>query len=202
MRKSVATRTTAAPALYGACAQMNPASSVRRKRKLSANSIEPNQHEAGYQVSACPLRSKSHAGAQPDRGCIPQEDSRNLHSARKYGRGPKCEQLRSPRSSNLSRAARSTEIRFRGWLHQTGEMRAAPDSSWRTFAAEQVISVSRPGFAWSARMQAMPLLSAQTSTAMWMARGCSKPGSAHCRWRGGGTRGEQGRADAVSRRRT
>ena len=47
------------------------------------------------------------------------------------------------------------------WLHQTGEMRSAPDSPWRPFTAEQMISVSRPGFAWLARMQAMPLLSAR-----------------------------------------
>jgi hypothetical protein len=43
-------------------------------------------------------------------------------------------------------------------LRQTGEIRAAADSSWRPFTAEQVISVSRIGFAWSARVQSMPLI--------------------------------------------
>lgn len=46
------------------------------------------------------------------------------------------------------------------WLRQTGEMRATFGAPWRPFTAEQVISVHRPGFAWLARMQAMPLLSA------------------------------------------
>jgi len=46
------------------------------------------------------------------------------------------------------------------WLRQTGEMRSAPEARWRPFTAEQVISIHRPGFAWLARMQAMPLLSA------------------------------------------
>jgi hypothetical protein len=39
-------------------------------------------------------------------------------------------------------------------------MRVMPNAQWRVFTAEQVISVHRPGFAWLARMQAMPLLSA------------------------------------------
>jgi uncharacterized protein DUF6920 len=39
-------------------------------------------------------------------------------------------------------------------------MRVAPDSQWRPFTAEQVISVDRPGFAWLARVQVMPRLSA------------------------------------------
>jgi uncharacterized protein DUF6920 len=47
------------------------------------------------------------------------------------------------------------------WLRQTGEMRAELDAPWRPFTAEQVISVHQPGFAWLARMQAAPLLSAQ-----------------------------------------
>jgi hypothetical protein len=63
--------------------------------------------------------------------------------------------------SFASRAVGRNPVPRAVWLRQTGEMRAAPDSSWRPFTAEQVISVSPPGFAWSARMQAMPLLSAQ-----------------------------------------
>jgi hypothetical protein len=39
-------------------------------------------------------------------------------------------------------------------------MRTAPDAPWRPFTAEQVISINRPGFAWLARVQVMPLLSA------------------------------------------
>ncbi len=35
-----------------------------------------------------------------------------------------------------------------------------PNAQWRPFTTEQVISVHRPGFAWLARMQAMPLLAA------------------------------------------
>lgn len=46
------------------------------------------------------------------------------------------------------------------WLRQTGEMRSAPDAPWRPFTAEQVINIHHPGFAWLARMQVMPLLSA------------------------------------------
>ena len=45
-------------------------------------------------------------------------------------------------------------------LRHIGELRATPRARWRRFTAEQVISVHRPGFAWLARMQAMPLLSA------------------------------------------
>jgi hypothetical protein len=47
------------------------------------------------------------------------------------------------------------------WLSQQGEMRLKPDGHWRPFAAEQVINIHKPGFAWLARMQAMPLLSAR-----------------------------------------
>jgi hypothetical protein len=46
------------------------------------------------------------------------------------------------------------------WLRQTGEMRPAPNAPWRPFTAEQVINIRHPGFAWLARMQVMPLLSA------------------------------------------
>lgn len=46
------------------------------------------------------------------------------------------------------------------WLRQTGEMRSAPDAPWWPFTAEQVINIHHPGFAWFARMQAVPLLSA------------------------------------------
>jgi uncharacterized protein DUF6920 len=46
-------------------------------------------------------------------------------------------------------------------LHQSGEMRALPGDRWRAFTAEQVISVHEPSFAWLARMQAAPLLSAR-----------------------------------------
>ncbi len=45
-------------------------------------------------------------------------------------------------------------------LRQSGEMRTAPNAPWRPFTAEQVIDVHHPGFAWLARMQAVPLLSA------------------------------------------
>jgi hypothetical protein len=47
------------------------------------------------------------------------------------------------------------------WLSQLGEMRLKLGDPWRRFAAEQVISIDKPGFAWLARMQAMPLLSAR-----------------------------------------
>ena len=40
-------------------------------------------------------------------------------------------------------------------------MRLKLGDPWRRFAAEQVISIDKPGFAWLARMQAMPLLSAR-----------------------------------------
>ena len=39
-------------------------------------------------------------------------------------------------------------------------MRANLRGSWQPFTAEQVISIHWPGFAWLARMQATPLLSA------------------------------------------
>ena len=47
------------------------------------------------------------------------------------------------------------------WLRQCGEMRAMLGDPWRPFTAEQVISIHEPGFAWLARMQAAPLLSAR-----------------------------------------
>src|SRR5215469_15213302 len=47
------------------------------------------------------------------------------------------------------------------WLSQRGEMRANLRDPWRPFTAEQVISVHKPGFAWLARMQAAPLVSAR-----------------------------------------
>jgi hypothetical protein len=46
------------------------------------------------------------------------------------------------------------------WLRQCGEMRANIRGSWQPFTAEHVISIHEPGFAWLARMKAMPLLSA------------------------------------------
>lgn len=63
--------------------------------------------------------------------------------------------------SFASRAVGRTPVPRAVRLRQTGEMRAAPDSPWRPFSAEQVIRISRPGFAWVARMQVVPLLSAQ-----------------------------------------
>jgi len=47
------------------------------------------------------------------------------------------------------------------WLHQSGEMRINLGDRWRPFTAEQVISIHQPGFAWLARMQVAPLLSAR-----------------------------------------
>src|ERR1700757_6256 len=47
------------------------------------------------------------------------------------------------------------------WLSQRGELRANLRDPWRPFTAEQVISVHQPGFAWLARMQAAPLVSAR-----------------------------------------
>lgn len=63
--------------------------------------------------------------------------------------------------SFASRAVGRNPVPRTVWLRQTGEMRVAPDAPWRPFRAEQVISILRPGFAWSARMKVMPLLSAQ-----------------------------------------
>ena len=63
--------------------------------------------------------------------------------------------------SYLGRAASAQPAPAAVWLRQADEMRAMPNAQWRPFTAEQVISVHRPGFAWLARMQAMPLLSAQ-----------------------------------------
>jgi hypothetical protein len=62
--------------------------------------------------------------------------------------------------SFASRAVGRNPVPRAVWLRQTGEMRVMPNTRWRPFAAEQVISVHRPGFAWLARMQAMPLLTA------------------------------------------
>jgi uncharacterized protein DUF6544 len=47
------------------------------------------------------------------------------------------------------------------WLSQRGEMRASCRSPWRQFVAEQVISIREPGFAWRARVQLAPFVSAQ-----------------------------------------
>jgi hypothetical protein len=47
------------------------------------------------------------------------------------------------------------------WLSQRGELRVNLRDSWRRFTAEQVISIHEPGFAWLARMQAAPLVSAR-----------------------------------------
>ena len=62
--------------------------------------------------------------------------------------------------SFASRAVGRNPVPRAVWLRQTGEMCAAPGARWRPFTAEQIISVHRPGFAWLARMQAMPLFSA------------------------------------------
>ena len=62
--------------------------------------------------------------------------------------------------SYLGRTAGAQPARKAVWLRQIGEMRTAPEARWRPFTAEQVISIHRPGFAWLARMQAMPRLSA------------------------------------------
>ena len=47
------------------------------------------------------------------------------------------------------------------WLSQRGELRVNLRDSWRRFTAEQVISSHEPGFAWLARMQAAPFVSAR-----------------------------------------
>jgi hypothetical protein len=47
------------------------------------------------------------------------------------------------------------------WLSQRGEMRANPRAPWLRFTAEQLISIHEPGFAWLARMQGAPLVSAR-----------------------------------------
>ncbi len=60
--------------------------------------------------------------------------------------------------SFASRAVGRNPVPRAVWLCQTGEMRAAADSPWRPFTAEQVISIPRPAFAWVARMQSVPLL--------------------------------------------
>jgi hypothetical protein len=57
-------------------------------------------------------------------------------------------------------AIRETPVPNTVWLRQCGQMRANLRGSWQPFTAEQAISIHRPGFAWLARMQAAPLLSA------------------------------------------
>jgi hypothetical protein len=59
------------------------------------------------------------------------------------------------------RAIRESPVPNTVWLRQSGEMRANLGDRWRPFTAEQVISIHQPGFAWLARMQAAPLLSAR-----------------------------------------
>ena len=44
-------------------------------------------------------------------------------------------------------------------LHQTGEMRLSEDKPWQPFTAEQVISLTKPAFAWAARIRVAPGLS-------------------------------------------
>jgi hypothetical protein len=48
-----------------------------------------------------------------------------------------------------------------GFSVAAANRRDARDAPWRRFTAKQVISVHRPGFAWLASMQVMPLLSAR-----------------------------------------
>src|SRR5271154_7181363 len=62
------------------------------------------------------------------------------------------------------------------WLSQRGEMRANLRDPWRRFTAEQVISIHEPGFAWLARMQVAPLVSARVLELLRGRRG--SPGSA------------------------
>ena len=59
------------------------------------------------------------------------------------------------------RAVCETPVPNNVWLSQRGEMRANPRGPWRPFTAEQVISIHEPGFAWLARMQAAPFVSAR-----------------------------------------
>jgi hypothetical protein len=59
------------------------------------------------------------------------------------------------------RAIREGPVPNTVWLRQSGEMRANLGDRWRPFTAEQVISIHQPGFAWLARMQAAPFLSAR-----------------------------------------
>ena len=47
------------------------------------------------------------------------------------------------------------------WLSQRGEMRPNRGDAWRRFTAEQVIRIPEPGFAWRARIQTAPLVSAR-----------------------------------------
>ena len=47
------------------------------------------------------------------------------------------------------------------WLSQRGEMRPNPGDPWRQFTAEQVIRIPEPSFAWPARIQMGPLVSAR-----------------------------------------
>jgi hypothetical protein len=59
------------------------------------------------------------------------------------------------------RAVRETPVPDTVWLRQSGEMRANLRAPWQPFAAEHVISIHQPGFAWLARIQAAPLASAR-----------------------------------------
>jgi hypothetical protein len=54
------------------------------------------------------------------------------------------------------RAVRETPVPNTVRLSQRGEMRTDLRDPWRPFTAEQVISIHQPGFAWLARMQAVP----------------------------------------------
>ena len=103
---------------------------------------------------------------------------------------------------SASRAVGRNPVPRAVWLRQTGEMRTMPNAWWRLFTAEQVISIHTSGFAWLARMQAMPLLSAHIldcyvdGEGLLEARLCGSLPLA----RGAGQEGQQGRVDAVSRR--
>jgi hypothetical protein len=71
------------------------------------------------------------------------------------------------------------------WLSQSGKMRANLRNRWRTFTAEQVISIYQPGFAWLARMQS------SGSAPFWFV---APPGAC------GGSASGQARIDALPRR--
>ncbi|MEO0852124.1 MAG: DUF6544 family protein [Cyanobacteria bacterium J06648_11] len=44
------------------------------------------------------------------------------------------------------------------WVRQAGEMRLSPEQPWRSFEAQQYVSVRQPGFVWRARMRFSPLV--------------------------------------------
>jgi len=134
-----------------------PAPLVWRRRKLTPI-LDWWIREAGPQNLACLGRGRFDSGSPP-RGDFISQQTHAIFA--RLERAPASELTPAPLpaivQSYLERAAGRQPAPRALWLRPIGERRIAPEARWQPFTAEQVISIHRPGSAWLARMQVMPL---------------------------------------------